>query len=381
VFQYCENSLHNTNERSFIQKIYYMKKIISCFFACLLALLFFAFDSNVQAQDCAANYEKALQAYNYGMADSALNILKPCLEHPKAMNDVSKETCANIYRLAALSSIMTGNSANADEYITQLLKYAPDYKNNIMDDDLEEFRMILNNKSAQPDLRLGIRAGTNIPFLKLNKYYSDYNAQESYYGLESKFSYQFGIEVEKTLTKRFSLEAGAGFTQILFRYNTMNTIEGPNEYDESIAYLEIPVLAKYKFNTRGSFQPYLQGGICGKFSLNDISKSEDFGKNWYTKATDSEYILATFLTDVENIGLVLGGGVEYNLKNSSIRLDLRYIHNFKSSGRESKFDEITGYDDIPSTEDFSYTNDINLINLKNLQISLGYFYNLKYRVF
>jgi hypothetical protein len=359
----------------------YMKNLKTFVLPGILAICFLSLNINAQVPNCSGNYEKALQAYNYGMADSALNILKPCLEHPKALKEVSKEKCANIYRLAALSSIMTGNSAKADEYITQLLKFQPDYKNNIREDDLEEFKLILNRKSAQPDIILGIRAGTNMPFLNLVRSYSDYNAQENYYSLDSKFGLQFGIAAEKTLTKRISLEAAAGYTHILFQYNTRSMTEGVIQYNQSIGYLEIPVVAKYNFSTGSAFQPYLQGGICGKLSLNNMSKSEDFGKTWYTKAADSEYILATFLTDIENIGLILGGGVGYNLKSSGFRLDLRYIHNFKSSGRESKFDNITGYDDIPSTEKFSYTNDINLINLKNIQISLGYFYNLKYRVF
>jgi len=358
-----------------------MKSLKTFILPCILGICFLSVNSNAQVPNCSGNYEKALQLYNYGMADSVLNMLEPCLEHKKALKNVSKETCANIFRLAALASIMTGLPAEAESYITQLLKYQPDYKNNMRDDDLEEFRMILNSKSAQPDLLLGIRAGANIPFLNLEKSISDYDAQESYYSLDSKIGYQLGIDIEKTFTKNLSLEAGAGFTQILFRYNTRSTIEGINAYDQSIAFIEIPVLVKYNLNAGSKFRPYLQGGISGKFSLNDIDKSDDFGKCWYTGSSSSEFILATFLTDIENIGLVLGGGVGYNLKNSSIRLDLRYIHNFKSSGRSSKFDDISGYDDIPSTEEFSYTNDINLINLKDIQISLGYFYNLKYRVF
>ena len=360
-----------------------MKTIKILIYTCMLIFFFISLNANAQVVNCSGNYEKALQLYNYGMADSALSMLQPCLESKKALKEVPKETCADIYRLAALASIMTGNPKQADEYITQLLKYKPDYKKNIRDDDVEEFRLILNNKTTQPDLMLGLRAGTNMPFLNLEQKYSDYDAQENYYSLESSFGYQFGIIGEKTLTKNVSLEVGVGMTRILFKYLTRGMITGENQYDESITYLEIPVLAKYNFNTNGSIKPYLQGGITGKFSLNDIYKSDDYGKNWYTKSfdTESEYILATFLTDIENIGLTLGGGVGYNLKNSSIRLDLRYIHNFKSSNRSSKFDDISGYDDIPSTEEFSYTNDINLINLKNMQVSLGYFYNLKYSVF
>jgi len=360
-----------------------MKKFRTTIFSCILGLSFLSFKSYSQGVNCSDNYEKALQLYNYGMADSALSILKPCLEHTKALKGLAKETCADIFRLAALSSIMTGIPKKANEYITQLLKYQPDYKNNIRDDDLEEFKLILNSKSAQPDLILGVRAGINIPFLKLENQYSDYDAQESYYDLEGNIGYQFAVAVEKTLSKNISLEVAAGYTQFMFKYYTRSLSIGEQQYDQSISYIEIPVLARYYFNTKGHLKPYIQGGLSGKFSLYAREKSDDYGRYWLTKSSkyDSEMILASFITDMENVGLAVGGGLSYNLKNSSIRLDVRYIHNFKSSGRISKFDDISGYEDIPEGEDFSYTNDINLIHLKNAQISLGYFYNLKYRVF
>jgi opacity protein-like surface antigen len=360
-----------------------MKNFRAIIFSCIIGLCFLSLNSYSQGVNCSDNYEKALQLYNYGMADSALSVMKPCLEHAKALKGLSKEICAEIFRLAALSSVMTGNPEKADEYITQLLKYQPDYKSNIREDDLEEFKLILNSKSAQPDLILGVRAGINIPFLKLENQYSDYDAQESYYDLEGNIGYQFAVAVEKTLTKNVSLEVAAGMTRFLFKYHTRSLSIGEQQYDQSLTYIEIPVLAKYYFNTSGHLKPYLQAGLSGKFSLYAREKSEDYGKYWLTESSnpESEMILATFITDIENVGLALGGGLSYNLKNSSIKLDVRYIHNFKSSGRISKFDDITGYEDIPEGEDFSYTNDINLIHLKNAQISLGYFYNLKYRVF
>lgn len=360
-----------------------MRKFSTIIFPCILGLCFLSLNSYSQGVNCSDNYEKALQFYNYGMADSALSILNPCLEHTKALKGLPNQTCADIFRLAALSSIMTGNPEEADEYITQLLKYQPDYKNRIRDDDLEEFKLILNSKSAQPDLILGVRAGINIPFLKLENQYSDYDAQESYYDLEANLGYQFAVAIEKTLTKNISLEVTAGMTQILFKYHTRSLSIGEQQYDQSLTYIEIPALVKYCFNTSGNLKPYLEGGLAGKFSLYVREKSEDYGRYWLTESieSDSKMILASFITDVENVGLAVGGGLSYNLKNSSIRLDLRYIHNFKSPGRISKFDDISGYEDIPAEEDFSYTNDINLIHVKNLQVSLGYFYNLKYRVF
>lgn len=360
-----------------------MKNCRAIIFPCMLGLCFLSLNNYSQVVNCNENYETALKLYNYGMADSALSILKPCLEHSKSLKGLPKETCAEIFRLAALSNVMTGNPEEAGEYITQLLKYAPDYKTSIREDDLEEFKMILNSKSAQPDLIVGFRAGTNMPFLKLENQFSDYDAQEGYYELESKFGYQFAVAGEKILTKNISLEVAAGITQFLFNYKTRSITIGEQQYDQGITYIEVPVLVKYYFSTNGHLKPYLQGGISGKFSLYTREKSDDFGRYWLTESSDSdsEFILASFMADIENLGLALGGGLSYTLKNSSIKLDVRYIHNFISSNRISKFDDITGYDDIPSNEDFSYTNDINLIHLTNLQISLGYFYNLRYRVF
>jgi opacity protein-like surface antigen len=360
-----------------------MKNLRDIIFSCILGLSLLSLNSYSQGVNCSDNYEKALQFYNYGMADSALSILNPCLEHTKVLKGLSNQICADIFRLAALSSIMTGNPEEADEYIAQLLKYQPDYKNNIREDDLEEFKLILNSKSAQPDLILGVSAGINIPFLKLENQYSDYEAQESYYDLEGNLGFQFAVAAEKTLTKNISLEVAAGYTKFLFKYHTRSMSIGETQYDQSLSYIEIPVLARYYFSTNGHLKPYLEGGLSGKFSIYVREKSEDYGRYWLTESTesDSKMILASFMTDIENIGLAVGGGLSYNLKNSSLKLDVRYIHNFKSSGRISKFDDISGYEDIPEGEDFSYTNDINLIHLKNAQISLGYYYNLKYRVF
>ncbi|MCX6254213.1 MAG: outer membrane beta-barrel protein [Bacteroidia bacterium] len=359
-----------------------MKNIKNSIPLCILAFFLISFSINAQEVNCSQNYEAALKLYNYGMADSALAILKPCLENKKALDKVSRETGANIFRLAALSSIMKGDPSKAEEYVKQLLKYQPDYKNNLRVDDLMEFRLMVSNTSSQPSLRLGITAGANMPFVKLQKKYSDYETSfGEAYSLERSFGYQFGIAGEKTLTKNISIEVAAGITRILFKYSIKSQTSGQNQYDESLTWVEIPVLTRYYFSTNSSFKPYLQGGVSGKFSLYAMEKSDVYGKYWFTKSSSSDKILTTFLTDIEQVGLVLGGGVGYDLKKFNIRLDFRYNHNFKNSNLNSKFNSITGYDDIDSGEKFHYTDDINLVSLKDIQISIGFLYNLNYKVF
>jgi Outer membrane protein beta-barrel domain len=347
-------------------------------------LVFFliSFTSTAQVVNCSENYEKALKLYNYGMADSALSILKPCLGNKKALDKVSKETGANIFRLAALSSIMKGDPGKAEEYVKQLLKYQPDYKNNMREDDLQEFRLMLNKTYSQPAMRFGVIGGINIPFVKLEKKYSNYEtAFGRDYSLKTSYGFQFGIAGEKILTKNISVEVAVGITRILYKYTIKSQLSNQYQYNQSIEYIEIPVLARYYFSGNSSLKPYLEGGISGKISLNNMKKSDVYGRYWFTKSSNSDHILTTFQTDIEYFGLVLGGGVGYDLKKFNLRLDFRYNHYLKSSAQSSKFDNIAGYNDISTDEKFHYTDDINLISMKNIQISIGILYNLNYKVF
>ena len=351
----------------------------------LMILFFKPFSISAQIADCSVNYEKALLLYNSGMADSALSVVKPCVENNEALNKISKDTRARIFRLAALSSIMTGNPTEAEKYARKMLIYQPDYKNKQNEGDLMEFRLMLDKITPQPSLRIGITAGANIPFVKLQGKYSNYDLQTGEYSLKGSFGYQFGIIGEKVLTKNISLEAGAGISRVNFNYSItgMDILSYQNmqyRYDQKITWAEVPVIARYYFNLK-SFRPYLEGGITGRLLLNSMEKSGAFGRYWFTNSSNSDKILTTVITDVENIGILLGGGACYDFNKFSLRLDIRYNHYLKNSGSSSKFDNVAGYDDIAPNEKFHYTDDINLVNLRHLQVSVGFLYNLNYKVF
>jgi len=362
-----------------------MKKNIVAISICLIVLVTIPFCVSAQTTDCSVNYEKALLLYNSGMADSALSVLKPCLGNKEALNKISKETRARIFRIAALSSIMNGNPGDAEKYTREMLINQPDYKYNQNEGDLAEFGLILDKISPQPSLRFGITGGINIPFLKLGKNYSNYDIQSGEYSLNGTIGYQFGIIGEKMLTKSVSLEAGAGISLVNFDYNVKGTdnltFQDVNYlYNQNITWVEIPVIAKYYFNLK-SFRPYVEGGITGRFLLNSMEKSDTYGRYWFTNSSNSDNILTTFLTDFEYFGILLGGGACYDFNKFSLRLDIRYNYYLKNSSVSSEFDNVGGYDDIGSGEKFHYTDDINLINMSCLQISVGFLYNLRYKVF
>jgi hypothetical protein len=362
-----------------------MKKTLTL--GIILALVMWQLPLSISGQvtDCYKEYEKALVNYNSGMSDATLSTLKPCLENKESLSKESKETRARIYRLAALSSIMIGDAAQAEEYIRQMLINQPDYKSNPNPDDLMEFKQILEKVEVKPSFMIGIMGGMNYPFIKLQKQYSNYDLTDGNYKFNSSFGYQFEIFAEKAITKNFSIEAAAVILRNNFAYELAGQYPSTSEvllyqYNQEVNWIEIPVLAKYYFNT-GSLRPYLEAGISTRFLINQVEKSDTYGKYWFTNSSNSDNILTTFSSDLNYIGINLGAGAAWNLSKFSLRFDIRYSHYFNNSVVVSNFDDITGYQDISSSEKFYYTDDINLINLKYLQISVGLIYSIKYKVF
>ena len=151
-------------------------------------------------------------------------------------------------------------------------------------------------------------------------------------------------------------------------------------YDQKITWAEIPVVVKYYFNLKFA-RPYVEGGINGRLSLNSMEKSGTFGRYWLTNSSTSDKILTTFLSDIENFGILLGGGVCRDFNKFSLRLGIRYDYNIKNSASSSKFSDVNSYSEIPETEEFHYTDDINMVSFRNLQVSVGLVYNLSYKVF
>jgi len=362
-----------------------MKRINRTFVIFLMVLTLLPSGIFAQIDDCSFNYERALLLYNSGMADSALRIMRPCIENKEMLKNISKETRARIYRLAALSGIMTGNPEEAEKYARKMLINEPDYKDRQNKEDLTEFRLLLDKITPKPSLRLGVAAGVNIPFVKLQRKFSNIALQSEQNSFDGIPGFQFGIIGEKVLTKNISLEAGAGLNRVTFNYNISGVLISPYTpikymYEQKIKWIEVPVSAKYYFGQK-YFRPFLEGGITGRLLLNSMEKSKAFGRYWFTNSPNSEKILTTFLTDFENFGILAGGGACYDLKKFSLRLDVRYNYFIKNSGSSSKLDNVTGYDDITPDEKFHYSDDINLIDLKQLQFSVGFLYNLNYRVF
>ena len=79
----------------------------------LISLMAHSTFSLAQEIKCHERYQFALTQYNFGLADSALSLLDPCLFNQRIHKELTRGESVNIYRLAALSSIMIGKPEDA----------------------------------------------------------------------------------------------------------------------------------------------------------------------------------------------------------------------------------------------------------------------------
>lgn len=159
-------------------------------------------------------------------------------------------------------------------------------------------------ETKDPNLHWGIKGGVNVTTL----YGDQVNGSDARAGftgglfLNYRFSPQWSIQPEVL----FSMK-GADLDQGL----TGET--GSADYE--VGYLEIPVLAKYTFETNSIVKPYLNAGPQVGFSLYGDSNDRDIDDN---QLKDAEFALA------------FGGGVDFAVASSpadfiqTVGLDLRY---------------------------------------------------------
>jgi len=200
---------------------------------------------------------------------------------------------------------MTGDGARAEEYIREMIINQPDYKANPNKDDLMEFKQILDKIEVKPSFIVGIMAGTNYPFVNLQKQYSNYTLTDGKYSFKTGLGFQFEVFAEKAMNKNISLEAAVQFLINNFTYEVSGTdpsttSEAFIQYDQKVNWLQIPIAVKYNFGKK-AFRPYVEAGISGRFLLNQVEKSDEYGKYWFTNSSNSNKILTTFNSDLNYV--------------------------------------------------------------------------------
>jgi hypothetical protein len=167
----------------------------------------------------------------------------------------------------------------------------------------------------------GIKAGMNIA-----NFHGDHAI-----GFDSKIGYSGGGFFTIGLNNAFAIQPEVLYTQKGARYEIIRPqgylVEGTVIYD----YLEIPVLFKYMLPVKSGVKPNLFVGPY--FAVNVNAKEKRVANGNSLEADVDRYVKDT------DLGVVLGGGVDFGFKKGKIVFDCRYTLGLITTSEEDIYDQ------------------------------------------
>lgn len=127
--------------------------------------------------------------------------------------------------------------------------------------------------------------------------------------------FTIGLALDFKLTDRFSIQAEANYIEKGGKVTDeiLNT-----EFDLTMDYIEVPLLAKLRFPVVGKMTPHLLAGPYAAFLIENNSNSEVMNDQRYTP---DDLVADAGSTD---FGLVTGAGIELDFKFNTMTAEIRY---------------------------------------------------------
>lgn len=237
---------------------------------------------------------------------------------------------------------------------------------------------------------LGFKAGVNLSDVVVTKTYSivsptNYSVdkiRKKYTGYDM-IGAQAGVEIT-FFYKGVSISFQPTYKNIKFGYSNhyeWTDAENPNNYlelnylqEQSVDYVDFPLLVKYNLLNR-KLKPYLQVGgyvttlvnATKTLTVSGLDRASG-GDNPFENPPIS--VGAKDLFASSHWGLLGGVGVNYNLGNVRLNLDIQYkygMSNISSTERRNSNTQLSGTGDMPDD-----------LTLNNLQFSLGALFPLRF---
>ena len=155
--------------------------------------------------------------------------------------------------------------------------------------------------AAATDVDFGIKAGVSMSKLKETSASSTLTKPI------------FGVFVTLNLNKSFAVQPELYYSTFGGRYNYADGLR----YDDCLAYIHLPVLAKARLMQKGKVVPIVFAGPAIDFLLS--AKSKEYIGGVYQGEEDFKGVLKS-----TNLGLVFGVGAEMMLAKLKVSLDVRY---------------------------------------------------------
>lgn len=316
-------------------------------------------------QTCLDNIYNANKLLEEGDADACISLIMPC------SYDTTNESFRwQTFKLMALAYWLKGNTDSSLLYTEKMLVINPTYHPNTLK-DLQEFINQLNAVTIIPRFTMGltIAPGSNIIFSQSRKSYvlSDYS--KTYSNLNS---FQFGANVGYYFNANLKLEAALLATEKKYNIN-YSFSDWEIQVAERLTYIDFPITAHYFFGNRDKTKFSLQSGLFGGYLLYDAN---DFISTLEKENKHYQLINANALERRNrfNYGVTAGLGVNFKVKTGNVSLLANYFHSIPKINKEEK-----RYDYAQQIYTYYYIDDD--IVLQNLALSIGYQYNLNYKVY
>lgn len=127
--------------------------------------------------------------------------------------------------------------------------------------------------------------------------------------------FTLGLSLDFPLAERFSVRAEANYIEKGSRVTDeiLNT-----EFDLTMDYIEVPLLAMYRFPMEGKMTPHLFAGPYTAFLIENNSNSE--------LMNDQRYTPDNLVDDAVTVdfGVVAGAGTEFDFKFNRMTVEIRY---------------------------------------------------------
>jgi hypothetical protein len=307
----------------------------------------------IDAQDCSFTLSKAQKNYEAGVIEQIPQSLQPCI-----INGFNKEEKLQAYKLIIQCYLFDNNTVEAEKAMLNFLKKNPEYE--ILPTDQAEFVHLFSTYRTVPIASVGILGFTNFSLPQVTQINSKNKKSGTY--KNTGFGIQAGISYRQFISKLFDVNLECYYVTGSYNYSVHDELadESTSQYTDNLGFIEVPLTGIYKPITWWKFEPYVRAGLSFGYLL---SSSLTGDVNSDNKIANLDFI--NYRKRIQFWG-VLGGGICFNLKKSSLMLDLRYNQGFTEMVNSVSQSSSELKSNLGITE--------NNFKLSSFWISVGYFY-------
>lgn len=287
-------------------------------FAVILFTLYINLVFTQETESCAEKLERAQVSFERGQFGQIPALLTGCLK-----SGFKKEEELSAYKLLIQTYLVNDRIEQADSAMNAFLKRNPEYKTSPTDHS--SFVYLYNKFNVRPVMMVGVRIGTNVPFLTFidenitagepGKSVFRSNATNLFISAEAKFK----------ISDKMELAAEAGYSSLNFSNIIDETMSHSTiTYIETQRRLELPISVNYDYRSFGKFTLYGKAGLGAAINLSttaDLSNipTDRNNPNDITGETLNRKDSRAFL----DIFCQLGAGIKYKIPKGFIFAELR----------------------------------------------------------